>query len=510
MKNSLLCPNQMRANGVIVDDLPVHLSPERKSTHSIYIPDSDVRLPLKLHGCLSYIPTRLPTTEEIESKTWVILTNEIEWDPYSPSFEEMEKHANYEGPVPSRNRDLYGIESGKECEISMVLSSVSSALNQDMLRRMPMRKIYATESSSRQNVVDKESLAKRWGIGIQVAAQTLQVTTQKGVRNAVHPIHKRFRTKQVQLKYDQLGTQHGRLYSDTMFSSVKSVQGNTMGQIFVNDIGFTRFIPMKSKSEAGYALVEFIQDIGIPASLHTDDAKELTLGTWRKTRLDHAIKQTLTEPYSPWQNRAEGAIRELKRHVHRLMNRSRMPKCLWDYCTCYAAEILCLTAQPLYSLHGQTSYELVTGNTPDISEYVEFTWFQPVWYYEANAFPEDKRLIGRWIGVAHRVGQAMCYWILPESGIPIARTTIQSFTADEIATEEVQKALKAYDDLIQSKIGDAVLENELPVPMQGMVPPEDEEDADGATFAPFAPSLAMPEADEFDIDSYDAYLQAEV
>ena len=121
-----------------------------------------------------------------------------------------------------------------------------------------------------------------------------------------------------------------------------------MGQIFINDIRFTHFMPMKMKSEAGYALAEFIQDVGIPASLHIDDAKELTLGTWHKTRLDHAIEQTLTEPHSPWQNRAEGAIRELKRHVHCLMNCSKTPKSLWDFCSCYAAEIRCLTAQPLY------------------------------------------------------------------------------------------------------------------------------------------------------------------
>jgi hypothetical protein len=55
-----------------------------------------------------------------------------------------------------------------------------------------------------------------------------------------------------------------------------------MGQLFVNDIGFMRFIPMKLKSEAGYALAEFIQDVGVPASLHTDEAKELNLGTWQK------------------------------------------------------------------------------------------------------------------------------------------------------------------------------------------------------------------------------------
>jgi hypothetical protein len=57
MENSLLCPNQMRANGVIVDDVPLHLAPTDKAIHSIYIPDEGVRLPLKLFGCLSYLPT---------------------------------------------------------------------------------------------------------------------------------------------------------------------------------------------------------------------------------------------------------------------------------------------------------------------------------------------------------------------------------------------------------------------------------------------------------------------
>ena len=65
----------MRANGVIVDDVPMHLSPEGQSTHSIYIPDEDIRLPLKLHGCVTYLPTCFPTQEEIENKMWLILTN---------------------------------------------------------------------------------------------------------------------------------------------------------------------------------------------------------------------------------------------------------------------------------------------------------------------------------------------------------------------------------------------------------------------------------------------------
>ena len=167
-----------------------------------------------------------------------------------------------------------------------------------------------------------------------------------------------------------------------------------MGQIFVNDIGYTYLTPMKLKSQAGHALLEFIQDIGIPSALHTDGAKEQTMGKWRDVCMSHGIKQTLTEPYSPFQNRAEINIRELKKHVQRIMGKTKTPKRLWDFCASYVAELHRLTAQPLYSLHGRTPYEMVTGNTPDISEYITFSWFQPIWYYDKTIFPEETNHIG--------------------------------------------------------------------------------------------------------------------
>jgi hypothetical protein len=72
---------------------------------------------------------------------------------------------------------------------------------------------------------------------------------------------------------------------------------------------------MKLKSEAGFALQEFIQDVGVPSILHTDGATELTEGKWKEVCQTHGIKQTCTEPHSPFQNRAEVNIRELKNHT---------------------------------------------------------------------------------------------------------------------------------------------------------------------------------------------------
>ena len=43
---SLLCPNQMRSYGIVVNDVPKHLSVNCASTHSIYIPSMDLRIPL--------------------------------------------------------------------------------------------------------------------------------------------------------------------------------------------------------------------------------------------------------------------------------------------------------------------------------------------------------------------------------------------------------------------------------------------------------------------------------
>jgi len=125
---------------------------------------------------------------------------------------------------------------------------------------------------------------------------------------AVHPIHARYRTKQAHLHYNQLGGRHGRFYTDTMFASIKSTRGNDMAQIYANDINFTRLFPMQSKGEVGDTLLDFVRDVGIPSEIVSDYAKENMGGKFKIIADDHQIPRNLTEPYSPWQNRAEGAL----------------------------------------------------------------------------------------------------------------------------------------------------------------------------------------------------------
>ena len=68
--------------------------------------------------------------------------------------------------------------------------------------------------------VTPEDLAKRWRIGLQIAKQTLGVTTQLGIRHAVNPLTRRYRTDF--LHSSNARRIEGKWYGDTLFSKCTS------------------------------------------------------------------------------------------------------------------------------------------------------------------------------------------------------------------------------------------------------------------------------------------------
>ena len=77
-------------------------------------------------------------------------------------------------------------------------------------------------------------------------------------------------------------------------------------------------------------------------------------------------------------------------------------------------------------LQGQMSPELMTGGTPDISEYLDFGWYDRVWFTKDSGIREAQ--IGRFLEPSHKVVSLMSYWVLPASGMPVLRTTVQRVT----------------------------------------------------------------------------------
>ena len=85
------------------------------------------------------------------------------------------------------------------------------------------------------------------------------------------------------------------------------------------------------------------------------------------------------------------------------------------------------------SLNARTPLEVVTGETPNILQYLDFGWYDWVWYKE-NAGLDVPRL-GWFLGIANSANNLMSFYLLPESGILIVAGTVQRVTHLELQTD---------------------------------------------------------------------------
>ena len=64
------------------------------------------------------------------------------------------------------------------------------------------------------------------------------------------------------------------------------------------------------------------------------------------------------------------------------------------------------------SINWRTPYEILHGSTPDISSYVIFKFWEPVYYTDLNTpFPNNQERIGRFMGIDEDHGDGLCFWI---------------------------------------------------------------------------------------------------
>jgi hypothetical protein len=90
MEDLLINPNQLRANGLVVDTcLKQFLGGQ--SMHGIYVPKEDHFIPFCLHGCISYFSSWLPMNEELVTCRRITLSSETPWELYSTTFAQEEQ-----------------------------------------------------------------------------------------------------------------------------------------------------------------------------------------------------------------------------------------------------------------------------------------------------------------------------------------------------------------------------------------------------------------------------------
>jgi hypothetical protein len=219
----------------MVQDVPSEFDPS--SSHSISIPDHNLRIPLSLYGIFSGFTSVKPTWEEYDRYPKVELTADIPWIPQSPDFAEviskkiaLEQRVAYDEQrtlssltrqiacAQSLRQSMRGAPELEDCMEktadddfgSRVVGSVIVADDDHMGDGLsghenavvyPMtedsRKLFALSQDEKRSVITPEIFSRRWNIGLEAAKRTLKVTTQAGVRNVLAPGQRKLRQRLV-------------------------------------------------------------------------------------------------------------------------------------------------------------------------------------------------------------------------------------------------------------------------------------------------------------------------
>jgi hypothetical protein len=139
-------------------------------------------------------------------------------------------------------------------------------------------------------------------------------------------------------------------------------------------------------------------------------------------------------------------MRSLQKHS---MMQSGMPAILWEYGLIYQAQIMSQIAQ---GPNARPGLKRVLGNSVDISEWSDFTFYQLVWFWKAPNL-NNNPAIGWWIGVSHQVGHTLCYWVFTQQGNIMAQSTVQHIPDSDHVLPTVQKCIHVFNTTVTVVLG---------------------------------------------------------
>ena len=463
VEHSLINPNQLRAFGSIVQDNSYSGAPMYFTD-----PDKSVVVPMFAAGTVIFADTRTPTDEELATCRHVHLTSELPWNPETVQFpqaewtiaEDMARRVASTSTVRGDSEDV--AEEDSEDVLFNVDGFNRRICASVRVHAIPKdRKASAVDvsgpttpntfvSQGRRSDVTPEKLADRWFIGLDQAILTLKHTTQRLVRSALLPLSRRYKADRMH----RTKTLSGEWFTDTIDGHSKTRTGNRYGQLFANESYFATIYPMDSKGKAGDALRTFCREFGVPEILRFDGSKEQSeKGTeFMKQIKKHGIKYRIAEPEMHNQSPAEGVVREVRRKWYRVMVRKKVPRMFWDYGMRWVCETMQRTHLRGHRIDGGVPLQKVLGETVDISEYLDFGFYDRVWFRDNSGLGPE--MIGRWLGVSEHTGTEMCYYILLPNGSVVSRSTVWCITELEKMTESTQAYIKEYDEKLDEYLGD--------------------------------------------------------
>ena len=149
---------------------------------------------------------------------------------------------------------------------------------------------------------------------------------------------------------------------------------------------------------------------------------------------DCHLKQT--EPYSPYVD-------------HCTDDQDRFPKKPRNHTIILMALICPCSTNSIYMTARHVPETFMTKETADISQICQFGWFDWVMYHDPAKFPDDKAILGRYLGPTIDFGSMLMAKILLPNGQYVCRPmlrTLTTMTAIMMYTKPIDFSLtKAID-----------------------------------------------------------------
>ncbi len=192
MTRALICPNQLRMNGCSVRDAPKQFNPT-PGAHTIT--QDGIVLPLQLQGIMSVLPIQKPTLQEFNETFYtdqlIMTAASPVWDPYSDTWQAIEQEQRFQNST--QVHQAYHMHSNTTRIMSSVTAtmhgmSFACAANEQvrvnekkMQYLLEPRNACRLRTSPRKGAASPQKLAELWCLPLDLAQETVEATTQKGV-----------------------------------------------------------------------------------------------------------------------------------------------------------------------------------------------------------------------------------------------------------------------------------------------------------------------------------------
>ena len=294
LNHSLINPNQVRHHGIDYWDNPYDPSHDL----SIVV-DRDTSTPLHFHGTKLTFDSRVPTAQELDTCRQVEMMSIVSWKPHKVHLGQIQRknkeppfyrcinkvwRSSNEQPMYQYNGSIHDEAILHRIKPTLVaLGELISDVYNPATLDIPVRRTFVSED--RHTQLNANRLAEMWCIGPQQAQATMTATTQHGIRSALLPISRRYRSDRIY----NVKRLSGKFAMDTFYADIKSLNQNIGAQIYSYKIGFSICYPLKdTKSETlSYSLNDFISDYSAPEYLTFEGAQAQV---WKDTNVKRFLK----------------------------------------------------------------------------------------------------------------------------------------------------------------------------------------------------------------------------